>query len=163
MWVLLLEALAPLILEFGVEAVLQYLVDQGVFPAWVLGANNTAIESEPGLIEQLVQQTEVAVDSPAYGLQAIKTQVNRSAIDVGSILAAIDALSVQVSNLPVPPSAGSIAEQVWLVPPIEGEELPWNHLLYIENFCRNVGALAAFVLQTDPFLVVEAVWKYPPD
>jgi hypothetical protein len=84
-------------------------------------------------------------------------------LDLASILEAIANLSIQVGNLPIPPSAVDISAQVWLQPPFEGEDLPWNHVTYLERFARNVGGLAAFVLKEDPFLTVETSWKYPPD
>lgn len=160
---MLAELLIGLIAEFGLDYVLQFLVNAGILPPSVLLQGQNALEHEQYLIEQLVQQTDVAVQHPSYGLNAIKTQVDRNAVDVTKLVAAINALSVQVSNLPTPPGEDSIAAQVWGYPNTGQDISAYDHLLYIERFAANLGYLASFTLQADPFLVVETSWKYPPD
>jgi len=162
-----MEVLIPLLEDLinllGLDFVLRALVEAGVLPAWVLPDQNAAQEHEPYLIEQDVESIRQSIESTAYGLYAIKTQVNRNAVDVAGILSALSTIQTQISNIPAAPEAGTIAEQVWGYPN-SGEDISaYSHLQLLERFAHMVGGLAAFVLQNDPFLVVETSWKYPPD
>lgn len=159
----LAELLIALIAEFGLPAVLAFLVDEGILPAWVLGQTAAALEHEPYLIEQIAEATSLNVANPYYGLQAINTKVSRLNTDYAQILSAIESVSVQVSNLPIPASEDDIATRVWGYPNSGEGEPVYNHLIYLQHFMHHIGRLAAFTLQDDPFLVVEMSWKYPPD
>jgi len=151
----LLELLAGV----AVDELLAFLVNQGVLPAWVLGEQKAALEDEQYLIQQLVQQTDVAVQHPSYGLNAIKTQVDRNAVDVTKLVAAINALSIQVSNLPTPPGEGDIAQAVWTYQ-IGGptDVQAGFHLQRLDNMRSHFQGRVAFPLQSDPFLIVDAPW-----
>jgi hypothetical protein len=155
--------LLDLIAAEGIDVVLAFLVDQGVLPSWILGEGNTALEHEPYLLEQLTGSTDAALSNPSTGLEAIYRLVQRQAVDVSSILSAIASLSTQVGNLPIPPESGDIASAVWSFKPTLEDDIAWNHLYFLENFAKNIGAFAAFPFQGDPFLIVETSWKYPPD
>jgi hypothetical protein len=158
------EAIGELLLYYGVQAILDELVAEGVIPpelAPYLGL--TPPGESTNQIGEDVQQIQRTLDNQTTGLPGIITLVKRNAVDVATITDALANLSTQVANLPSAPGVGDIAAEVWGYPN-SGEDVPaYTHLLYLENFARNVGGLAAFVLKGDPFLIVEASWKYPPD
>jgi len=161
------EALAALLYEFGAPLVIAWLIENGYLPAWVgdaLGiSTNQAVESEPYLIEQALDVVKQEATSNDHGLNAIMTQVRRFNVDNAALLAAVQNMQAQISNLPSPPSEGTIAEQVWGYPNSGEDVAAYQHLLWIERFAHTVGGLGAFLLQDDPFLVVQTSWKYPPD
>jgi hypothetical protein len=162
-----MAALAALLLDLiaseGLDVVLNYLVSAGVLPSWVIGQQASAVEHEPYLIEQYAQAVDGTVNNVAYGNAALSRQISRLNFDSAAILAAVNRTETAVSNLPVPPLSGDIASAVWSFAPTLESPIAWEHLSLLENFARNVGFLAAFPLQGDPFLTVETSWKYPPD
>ena len=162
-----LELLRDLLVAFGLPAVIGWLVEQGYLPSWVadvLGlSSDQAKEHEPFNIETMVQNAELAIINPYYGLQAINAKIQRSANDYAAILAAIANISTQVSNLPAPPSTGAIAAEVWLVPPFEGEDTGWNHLTYLERYAALTSLYGSWPWKQDPRFVVAGSFKYPPD
>ena len=160
----LLPIIEDIIAYYGTRAVLQALVDEGIIPqeiADLLGVGEPDITNTA--VDQDVQQLQRTLDNPTTGLPGILTAVKRNAVDVTKITDALAAIQTQISNIPGAPSTGDIAAQVWGYPN-SGQDIPaYDHLLYIERFAGLIGKAAAFVLQGDPFLLVETSWKYPPD
>jgi len=131
--------------------------------------------------------TEIAVFNQTYGLKAAHNErvaMNNATLDRDSVVAVnLDGLYHQGEAIlaaigepsqattpptwwvtpPTPPATGDIASAVWSFAPTLQDPTAWDHLDKIENFARNIGFLAAFPLQSDPFLMVETSWKYPPD
>jgi hypothetical protein len=130
------------------------------------GLDKAAHEHVEYAIEGSAVATSLAVANPTYGLSAIHADV---AAAQAAIIAALDGLVVTLPVEPPawytsPPSGGDTALAVWGAYIVEGEAYTaGQHLIYLEAFASNIGRAAAFVLQNDPFLVVEASWKYPPD
>jgi len=117
MWALLL----PIILEFGIEAVLQALVDNGYLPASVLGEQvDTAREHEPYIIEQMTEAASLNVADPRWGNHALLDAIHRAVIDINAHTD--NALAGLVINLPDTPPA-------WWIPPTSGGDIAtevWN-------------------------------------
>jgi len=132
-----------------------------------------AQESQQYQIQKLATYTHDAVTSVVYGLEVL----NNRLINLDSQVAAayegilsqmsIDrALTEPPAWYTVPPAitpTSDIASAVWSFALTLESPIAWEHLSLLENFARNVGFLAAFPLQGDPFLTVETSWKYPPD
>lgn len=160
----LLPIIEDLLTYYTVNALIEALVQAGIIPAELAPYLGVSLPDKTNAeVDQDVQQIQRTLDNTDGGLPGIMKAINRTALDKTQILDALDNLTTQVSNIPSAPSVGDIAAQVWGYPN-SGEDIPaYSHLLYLENFARNIGALAAFVLKGDPFLIVETSWKYPPD
>jgi hypothetical protein len=160
----LLPIIEDLLTYYTVNALIEALVQAGIIPAELAPYLGVSLPDKTNAeVDQDVQQIQRTLDNPMSGLPGIITLVKRNALDVTSINSKLDNLTTQVSNLPSAPGVGDIAAQVWGYPN-SGEDIPaYSHLLYIERFAGLIGKAAAFVLQGDPFLLVETSWKYPPD
>jgi hypothetical protein len=103
------------------------------------------------------------VGDPAYAVHVLHDQ---EYADYTALDAKLDSILAAFGDIPSPiepPTEGDIASAVWSFRATLEDEIAWNHLLFIENFAKNLGELASFTLQYDPFLIVEASWKYPAD
>lgn len=160
---LLIEILLPLIVEFGLNYVLQQLVDKGILPASVLAQAETAQEHEPFVIEDNVQHIVQRLDVGMSSLDNIANNARNTANSIAGIQATLANLATQVANIPSAPGSDANAEAVWLYPNNGVDTTMGQHMAYFEYFMANVGELAAFILQNDPFLIVQTTWKYPPD
>ena len=164
------EALLALIAEFGLPAVLGFLVDEGILPPWVLGeTSGQAVESEPYAIERIASTAANEAINPFHGFSALLTRMNRLSTqietDANALAEAIGNISInEQPSWYVPPTPGIAASDVWDVQyGGETDMTTGAHLLALETFAHNLHYLASFALRDDPFLIVDMGWKYPPD
>jgi hypothetical protein len=159
----LLAAIAGAIAEFGLDAVIAFLVEQGILPAWMGGEEDVARESTPYAIQEHVAAIRAQVESFYSGLAAINTRVMTLNTDQQQVVNAIEALSVQVAALPVPPTGGDNASAVWEYRAFEGDETTWQHLSWIERYAALTSQYGSWPWHEDPNFAVSGSFKYPPD
>jgi hypothetical protein len=158
------EAIGELLLYYGVQAILDELVAEGVIPpelAPYLGL--TPPGESTNQIGEDVQQIQRTLDNQTNGLPGIITLVKRSAVDVATITDALANLSTQIANLPAPPSGDANAVAVWSFVGPNDSETTWGHLSFLERYAANTSAYGSWPWWSDPMFAVSGSFKYPPD
>lgn len=164
------ELLWPIIAEFGIASVLQALVDNGLLPASVLGQQDTALEHEPYIIEQMAEAASLNVADPRWGNHALLDKLQQVQNDIAaSRVSILDAIS-GISNTEQPPwytpptASGDVAHDVWFYDgDTHEDDLAWNHLLLLERYAALTSEYGSWPWWADPMFAISGSFKYPPD
>lgn len=128
-----------------------------------------AQEHLPYAVETIATNTQLALMNLTYGLAAAHAE--REAIlsaiaDLQNASLTAIALTVQASEAPgwyaAPPVGSEIGDAVWLWQQ-EGEEVPINHLRWLERDAANRESYSGYPLRGNPLFVVSGPFKYPQD
>jgi hypothetical protein len=163
------EALLALIAEFGLPAVLGFLVDEGILPPWVLGeTSGQAVETEPYAIERIATTAANEAINPFHGFSALLTRMNRLSTQIETDA---NALAEAIGNInfdtqpgwyvppTTPPDETTVATAVWDYQP--NEEPPrsaWTYQREAGLLSESIVSRVALPLVSYPGYQLSGPW-----